>query len=313
MQVTRDRRSLRQALGEVFPSDPLPSLITELEETVDGSNARRVLAMRRWSDLSVCEIDGVRGALLVLTREAMHYHLPAFTMAAMFSGRYGQDHAEHLAFILQRDSTLEPTKRNLVRELLRGAIATLPEQPRKYWFAHDLLATLDRAGTGTSEYAAHGALARLRDRIRAVFPLGPVPPSTAIVSDPHLYTDLRGAYRLFGGEPWTTASLGQLVYERAAIHVLQPTAYAFYLPAYLCGALDPTTGGEIADSVLFSAGATIDGRRTDSREAARWGALTSEQRRVVADVLHELTVGRGSSDSRDLAIAERWRADAGSS
>lgn len=132
-----------------------------------------------------------------------------------------------------------------------------------------------------------GSVTELEQRIRAVFPIEPVPS--------HLVPDLsHPEYVLiqneFQGRNWPNISDDELLRNSATIHLFSQEGFAYFLPAYLCRCLRPE-----ADMVLISTVSAFtvppEEPKTKTQEQdRRWqleriGTLTADQREVAYDVL----------------------------
>ena len=114
---------------------------------------------------------------------------------------------------------------------------------------------------------------QLRERIRQVFPLEPVP-TAPIVDAP----DNEAIAPVFLGRRWDGLTCRELREKSEAITYLNVPAFLYYLPSFLMATIDdPKTADIIPDHLLFKFG--------ESDAAAIVARLHPDQRTVLAEFL----------------------------
>jgi len=115
------------------------------------------------------------------------------------------------------------------------------------------------------------ALEELVPRIRAAFPLAPVPGEPLIETH-----DDENIIPTFLGRPWTAFTARELRAQSAALSFFTPGAFVYYLPAFMMATVEARETADIIPDVLLAKFGRPDAQRLVS-------LLTEQQRWVVLD------------------------------
>jgi hypothetical protein len=111
-------------------------------------------------------------------------------------------------------------------------------------------------------------------RIRAEFPVGPVPGTGEVVA--HDCEECAEVREDFSGRRWSDVPVGVLLKHSTALPLFGDRAHIYYLPAYLSASVAPG-GGQLVDWVVYDLCPERPQRWND-----RYRAITRGQRSVVS-------------------------------
>jgi hypothetical protein len=135
----------------------------------------------------------------------------------------------------------------------------------------------------------------LRQRIGNAFSGRPYPGDDRIALTRDAYPSYEGnrVSSFFAGKDWRELTFTALVQgytgdPTAAIHFMQDEGFLYFLPAFLLMALDPAAR-EMTDALVFSLTDPGPQKSDDSRSfRARMARLSTDERKVVVDLLQYL-------------------------
>lgn len=89
----------------------------------------------------------------------------------------------------------------------------------------------------------------LKQLIQSVFPTDSMPATKDLIEDPRLGEEI--FLHTFGGHEWDDVPAERVAWDYDVLPLLTPSAYRYYLPAYLMAALDYRPGDMLLPSLLF--------------------------------------------------------------